>query len=237
MIPTYRATKIKEPLVIDGRLDKTVWQKAEAVPLVIVDTGATPKATTTARLLWDDKFLYAGFECVDTDIWATLTKHDEPLYNEDAVEFFICPRPPKTKAGVWNYFELEWSARNVSFDAFILHPRTASDQKRSAALRGMLDWTCDGLQNAVTLDGKLNNSHPKKSAAPRKPGRGWTLEAAIPFSELVTAPHIPPKKGDVWRVNFLRIDHTKDASEFQAWSPTGRLDYHVPERFGKLVFA
>jgi len=65
---------------------------------------------------------------------------------------------------------------------------------------------------------------------------GWTVELAVPFSQLISAPHIPPAEGDAWRANIYRIDHARDASEFTAWSPTRMHDFHITEAFGRLVF-
>jgi hypothetical protein len=47
-----------------------------------------------------------------------------------------------------------------------------------------------------------------------------------------------PKSGLEWRVNFYRIDDDPQGNRhYWAWSPTGKLNFHVPFRFGKLVFA
>jgi len=68
----------------------------------------------------------------------------------------------------------------------------------------------------------------------------------VPFSQLISAPHIPPEPGDTWRANIYRIDRparrslggggAADASEFTAWSPTKMHDFHVTEAIGNLVF-
>jgi hypothetical protein len=70
----------------------------------------------------------------------------------------------------------------------------------------------------------------------RRPvSKWWDAEAAVPIRELAP-PCLPPKPGDEWRLNVFRIDRTKKKNEFQAWSPTGRIDFHMPWHFGKLVF-
>jgi hypothetical protein len=62
--------------------------------------------------------------------------------------------------------------------------------------------------------------------------RSWSVELAIPFSVLNV------KKDDLgmWRGNFYRSRHAGNGGENNAWSPTGRNDYDVPGRFGKIVF-
>ncbi len=39
-------------------------------------------------------------------------------------------------------------------------------------------------------------------------------------------------------MNLYRIDRPLDGSdEYTAWQPTGKINYHMPEKFGTLVFA
>ena len=64
----------------------------------------------------------------------------------------------------------------------------------------------------------------------------WVVEMRIPFAAF---PEVnPPKPGDVWRGNFYRIDRA-EPPEFTAWSPTLETppNFHVPERFGYIVFS
>jgi len=60
----------------------------------------------------------------------------------------------------------------------------------------------------------------------------WSVELAIPFSAL----NVSPAKPGRWRGNFYRNRKAGGGGENNAWSPTGRGDYDVPERFGKIVF-
>ncbi len=61
---------------------------------------------------------------------------------------------------------------------------------------------------------------------------GWSVELAIPFAALGAGPQAPKR----WRGNFYRNRHAGPRGENNAWSPTMRNDYDVPERFGVLVF-
>ena len=47
----------------------------------------------------------------------------------------------------------------------------------------------------------------------------------------------PPAPNEQWRMNLYRIERG-EAEEFTAWSPTLKSppDFHVPSRFGTLVF-
>jgi len=63
---------------------------------------------------------------------------------------------------------------------------------------------------------------------------GWAAELNIPFTSVVNE---TPAPGTRWRVNFTRIDRPPGLPrELSAWSPTGRAQFHIPERFGVLEF-
>ena len=217
--PVYLCKRTTGPISVDGRLDEGDWAAAAAVRLVLTDTGAPPKLGTLVRALWDDVYLYVGFECRDTDIWATMTGHDMPLWDEEVVEVFLDPAHLATA-----YFELVVNPRNALTDVFVLN-RGA----RKLLFQPMREWECTGVRHAVSLDGDLENR--------TSVDRSWSAELAIPFDQLVTAPNIPPKAGEAWKANFYRIEQGRDATEYTAWSPTGEINYHHAERFGTLVFS
>ena len=81
------------------------------------------------------------------------------------------------------------------------------------------------------LPGERAVAYGRRAAAARGEGE-WTVEAVIPFGDLDAE---PPAAGDIWRLNVCRSRVA--GRENSAWSPTLRSsDYHVPERFGILVF-
>jgi len=63
----------------------------------------------------------------------------------------------------------------------------------------------------------------------------WTAELAIPFKSLVAK--MDPLS--VWRVNFYRVEGSAEPRYYSAWRPTNtpQPNFHVPEAFGRLVFA
>lgn len=108
-----------------------------------------------------------------------------------------------------NYLEFEFSPHNVIFDAKI--------RNDGGKLQIGLEWDADGLESTVTEDGQGNRVYELK------------FPVAI-FREA-------PAPGMKWRVNFYRIDEDRSGvRHFQAWSPTGAVNYHIPSRFGTLTF-
>ncbi len=109
-----------------------------------------------------------------------------------------------------SYFEIEVNPLNTVLD-LVLRRNRSGYVKDSA-------WRCEGLRTVVA-----------------QTATGWSVELAIPFRSVAAS---PPKAGDRWRVNFCRIDRPPGVPrELSAWSPTGRANFHMPERFGSLDFA
>jgi len=219
-VPEYSCKRVDHPIEINGDLAKPEWQGVDDVSLVIVDTGGPPDQPTTVRMLYDDSYLYFAFHAVDNDIWSTFRQRDEMLSEQEVVEMFIDP------FGLGKvYFEFNISPHNVIFDAVILNRMIPPDGPRD--ITGLTQWDCEGLKTAVTVVGELDTR--------RAVSQYWDAEAAVPFRELVP-PNCPPNPADEWRLNLFRIDRGADKDEYQAWSPTGRVDYHMPWHFGKLRF-
>ncbi|MCZ6678420.1 MAG: carbohydrate-binding family 9-like protein [Candidatus Poribacteria bacterium] len=228
-LPQYDCIRIDGEIAIDGTLADAAWAVAHVVELAKTDTGTKPEQPTQVRLLWSNQYLYIGFLCHDRDVWGTVREHDGPLYNEEVVEVFLDP-----DGDLRTYIEIEVNPLNALFDAFVINGKD-----RGQGIHILRDWDSHDLQHAVSIDGVVKTSPPKERDPPvNPPDRSWSCEIAIPFKDLLTAPNIPPKAGDVWRLNLYRIDRgkTEDADEYSAWSPTWKIDYHRPQYFGCLRF-
>lgn len=166
---------------------------------------------------WSETHLYLAWRCMDSDIWSTYTERDEPLYEQEVVEAFLCPT-----GDVRHYYEINISPANVIFDAKVHSP----DLHRGT-MQVDVAWDCPGLETAVRVFGTLNDRTDVDA--------GWSVEAAIPFSAFPEAG--TPAGGSEWRANFYRIDRARPP-EFTCWSPTREepANFHVPRRFGTLRF-
>lgn len=215
-VPAYEVHRSPSRMVIDGRLDEEAWKIAP--PMVYQfpwdkQTGA--RQNTTARLLWDDEFLYVGWECDDSDIVAHYRVHDDPTYKDDAVEIFINPDPRQNF-----YYGMEINARATVYDYFYAFPRL---------LIKRVDF--EGLQIASYIRGSLNVRGDQD--------KGWTIELAIPWRNFVElAPKSPPDVGATWTANLNRWDGVEPDRRLSQWSDSGLVEAspHNPDRFGRLVF-
>lgn len=220
-VPVYRCPRIDREIALTGKLDDPLWARAPVAPLVRADTGGAPGFATEARLLAGPAALYIGFRCVDDYVWGTKTRRDEAVYTEECVEVFISP------AGTAHqYYEINVSPKNVVFDACVLNPRLEPGSR--ARYRGIPEFDLPGLRTSAHVEGEADRAGE---------ATGWSVEYAIPYADLIGAPHAPPRPGDRWRLNLYRIDHPAGGkTEYSAWSPTTIIDFHLPCRFGVLEF-
>lgn len=218
----YVCYRTAEPLKIDGRLDEASWQKAQPTSAFADISGEgfpKPKYETRAKMLWDDEYLYVGAVLQEEDIKARLTQRDTIIYYDNDFEVFINPR-----GDGHHYFEIETNARGVVFDLMLDRPYRSGGNF-------LLQWDCPGLQLAVHHDGTLNN--------PKDRDRQWSVEMAIPYKALMMNFDNPLKAGNYWRINFSRVQWLKAGGpeENWVWMPTGKVDMHMPDRWGFLFFS
>lgn len=111
-------------------------------------------------------------------------------------------------------------------------------------------YNLSGTRTAVYVDGITNS--------PQTVCTKWCVEVSYPLSELVqfdTLRQRSAKAGDVWRVNFSRVQYVlevvvdEESSELCyekvpdkredniVWAPTGVVDIHRPEKWGFVFFS
>jgi len=73
------------------------------------------------------------------------------------------------------------------------------------------------------------------SAAAARQGGGWIVEAAIPWSDLRTASHMPPLD-ETWLFNIVQIDRDSSGTRAATLSPIKSGSAHEVESFRRLVF-
>lgn len=181
-------------------------------------------------MLWDDDCLYIAAEMEEPNVWATLTERDSIIFHDNDFEVFLDP-----DGDAKSYFELEVNALNTVWDLWLETPYRDGGQADST-------WFIEGLRTAVNVKGTINN--------PSDMDQGWSVEIAIPWKALEDKAGMPcpPKQGDIWRINFSRVQWqttVKDGKYAKVpntpednwvWSPQGVIDMHQPEMWGYLEF-
>lgn len=202
------------------------WHRSWATGLVQVTDGSPCHWSTAIRLLWDPQALWVRFDCNDALIWYTLAARDADLFDEEVVEAFLCPG-----GNPQHYYEFELNPANAVFDAEVFSPEL--DRASMTVDRG---YTCADLRTWVYTESPVHNTNPSGSRIEPVPG-DWTAIYRFPFAAFGAE---APVSGSVWRANFFRIERPGPGleDEYQAWSPTlePQANYHVPARFGTLLF-
>ncbi len=163
------------PPVIDGKLDDACWQRTQPLePFVKLTLGTLADEQSTAYLVYDDKQLYIGVHCDESQVdgvKADITQRDGPVYGDDCIEIFLIPPDSPILAKFEErirYFHLVTNTLGTRYDEI-------------------------GLSSPRTFDGEWE---AKASIG----ADNWELEVAVPFSELGTR----ISDGAVWTGNVSR---------------------------------
>jgi len=263
MQPHYTAKKISESIIVDGHIDKPIWQKAQwSDRFVDMVTGDPGIYNTQSAMLWNDTHLYIAFDAEEPFVEALQTERDSIVFLENDLEVLI--------DGGDCYYELEVNAANTIYEVFFIwkdayqkggkfdtaqfdvysdhaytfggdYDRTGASFWKGTHPRGIrwafTDYDLPGLQTAVRIDGTLNDN--------RDIDNGWSLEIAIPWSSLNILSHgrsIPPTHGDIWKMLLGRFQKLiLGGQEVQphpamVMSSHGVYDTHMPEQWSAIQF-
>ena len=228
----YGCPRVTSPPKIDGQLDDLAWAVSRWTDkFVDIEGGkrATPRFSTRIKMAWDDAAWYIAARLEEPHVWGDLTRHDSVIFHNNDFELFVDPDGDSHRYG-----ELELNALNTTWDLFLDKPYKDGGKADNG-------WEIEGLRTAVHVDGTLND--------PTDTDRGWSIEIAIPFRSLERlGVSGPPAIGDVWRVDFSRVQwrHQIVKGKYQrtpktrednwVWSPQGVINMHRPETWGYLVF-
>ena len=218
----YVCCRTNEKIKIDGKLNEKSWAKAaDTESFVDISGDGFPKPIydTKARMMWDDEYLYVSAVIEEPNIVANLTQRDTIIYHDNDFEVFLDP----TGDGQC-YFEIENNARGVVFDLML-------DRAYRSGGNFYVQWDCPGLKLAVNHDGTLNK--------PKDKDRSWTVEMAIPHKAITRNFTNPLVAGNIWRLNFSRVEWLKKGGpeENWVWTPTGEINMHAPNQWGFLQFS
>ncbi len=258
-VACYTALRTIDKIKIDGKLDEQTWLQAPRSPqFVDLIRGHQTVHNTQAAVTWDDENLYVAYWIEDPFVSGHITKRDDPIYTDNDVEMFL--------AFEHAYYEFEINPLGTIYEGLFVWQSSYEkhgfakvpeiDRSRDDVVsqefngvgytthpRGLrtafLKWDFPGAKTAVSVDGTLNDNSDRD--------RGWTVELAFPWSGMKVIAlgderSIPPKDGDVWRMDFSRFNQFTEAppvrdSQGWAWSPHGCWDSHIPEVFPFITFS
>jgi hypothetical protein len=219
---TIHVPYARGPITIDGNGTEQGWGSALTSPEFATGEGSPePVGKAIARMTWDDQNLYVFISVTDSDVFSEYKNHDDPLWKEDCVEMFIDADGNKK-----GYVELQVNPNNATFDSWFAGPRAA---------KGDEAWT-SGMQTAVVMRGTADKGGDTD--------QGWDVEIAVPWAAVKGRDDampitIPPKVGDRWKLNVVRVDKkTGDANpSVSSWNRITYSDFHALDRMLTVVWA
>jgi hypothetical protein len=152
---TSLALKISEPIEIDGNLNESAWGRAlDAGELLQFkpEDGTRDPLNTVVKILYDNNFIYFGFQCFDPEpdqIVARVTEKDRDLRNDDSV-----------------YVLMDLQEDNEHFYYLGTNPNSVLLDGRITLDGQMADVGWDGVWRTVSL----------------RTDYGWSVEMAVDLS-------------------------------------------------------
>jgi biopolymer transport protein ExbD len=222
---TVHITHAQGPIVVDGVGTEPGWASAAQSDLMTAEGGIDPVGKATAKLAWDEEHLYVFVTITDSDIVSPFTRHDEPLWKGDCVELFI-----DADSNHRGYVELQANPLGVTFDSWFATTRTAKGGGDEA-------WD-SGMVAVAKLRGGVE--------AGDSGDLGWDVELAIPWAAVkgrdeAMAVRVPPRVGDRWRLNLVRVDRKTGGKPNDvaaaSWNRITTADFHALDRMLVAVFA
>lgn len=212
-------------MIIDGKMNEPVWQKAEARSFdsFYRVEKSTDKQKSIFKMVWDEKNLYLFYQFEDRYLTARETNRDGEPYNDDCAEIFIIPAPDSLDSHIG--FELNIFKASNDFVFFNKYY-----QNKDYVFKAFNPEH----EAEITYNGTLNDNSDID--------QGWTLELKIPmttFRNLRT--DMVPGKGVKWAIQAVRQDRN-DAEGVRRSTSTlfpiyeASKGVHQANRFGLIEF-
>ncbi len=245
----YDCQRVDAPINLDGDALDPAWDALPWSAAFVDITGLDalrPRFKTRVKMAWDEHFFYFLADLEEPHVWGTITEKNAVMFEDNDFEIFIDP-----DADGLNYYEFEINALGTIWELSLPKPYGEGGKPR-------LGCNIPGLKRRVRVDGTLND--------PSDVDRGWTVEVAIPWSGLAEYHKhgaVPPKPGDTWRLNFSRVQWQHEVVDGRyvripphgtavpeslnpeeqvhpednwVWSPQGKVNMHLPTRWGEVTF-
>lgn len=218
------ASSASSPIVIDGKLEEEVWRRAVAYPLQVAWRQNQPHHQLlekgSVRIAWDENYLYIGADLEDVDVVAEDdSDHAHHYRSGDVIEIFL--RPPG-KRHYWEIYGTPNSRKTVFF-----FPSRGRLFLPSSVNQDMQ------IKVAAQVQGTINQWQDKD--------HGWTLEMAIPITDLTGFGDLVSPASVPWSILICRYNysahHSLQGAEWSTTSPSfADANFHNFDVWGRLQF-
>ena len=202
-----RAYRVEQPPTLDGQVIEEMWRRIEPATQFIQQNpveGDPASEETEVRVAFDDKNLYFGIICFDSDpgnIVVTQNRRDAELRDTDSIQILL-----DTFNDDQNAFIFGTSPTGIEFDAQV----SKAGQQRGG---GGGPARAGGVGGASAFNLNWDAVWEVRSQITK---RGWESEIAIPFRTL----RYHPGADQVWGMNVSRNLRRRNEQTF--WAPVSR---------------
>ena len=210
-----RARRLPEPPKLDGLVNEPLWQEMDAATDFVQqnpDEGDLSAERTEVRIGFDDRNLYIGIICFDSqpeNIVVTQNRRDAQLDDTDSVQILL-----DTFNDDQNGFIFGTSPTGIEFDAQVSKAGQTRGGGGGPARAGGAGGR-GGAQRGGAAAFNLNWD-AVWSVRSQITKRGWESEIIIPFRTL----RYKPGSDQVWGLNIQR--NLRRRNELSFWSPISR---------------
>ncbi|MBK8502618.1 MAG: carbohydrate-binding family 9-like protein [Saprospiraceae bacterium] len=220
----FTVAKASTPILVDGKSNEAAWSKTEsrALDYFYGVEKATDRQQTDFRMLWDDEYLYAFFDCKDQYLTSFEKNRDGRPYMDDCAELFLIPAPDSLEM----HFGFELNLYKASNDFIYLE--NIYQGKKGSVYSYDPDFKVE-----VTFDGTINDHSDIDT--------GWTMEMAIPLKLFKGMEMFSPvQAGNQWAFLALRQERNDPEPGRRLCSTIfpvyGIENVHHARRFGLMEF-
>lgn len=193
---------------IDGQLDDALWREVGSYPLSELQSGdpVDPQRRTHFQAGWDGDALLLAVHCLEPDMagltFTTQRHEDGAIFNGDNVEILI-----ETQSHSYYQIAVNPAGAMIDLDRGIGVNAQWSSHARVAAFRGDGYWSVE-MRIPVAGD-QARQVDALSGVAGRRPTDNFP-----------------------WYINVGRHRVRGEVRQLEAFAPTGRTTFHVPDRFG-----
>ena len=223
--PVFKASKAKNMITIDGKMNESDWESTEvrSFNYFYRIEKSTDKQRTKYRMLWDEENLYLFFECEDEFITSREKTRDGKPYLDDCAEIMLIPVADSLDI----HFCFELNLYKAANDLIFLNNFYKGKDAVVKAYNPEYEVEVD-------IRGTLNDNSDIDE--------GWSMELAIPlraFNNLDT--FFKVQKGTQWAFIAVRQDRNDAKGDRRSTSTLFPIydiekSIHQPNRFGLLEF-
>lgn len=214
-----RAVRISEAPVFDGLVQEPLWEAIEPATDFIQQEpheGQPATERTEVRFAYDDRTLYVGIICFDSDpagIVVTQNRRDAVLTDTDSVQILL-----DTFHDHQNAFVFGTSPTGIEYDAQVSKAGLGRGGAGMPARAGGQGSRGAGSQRGGAAALNLNWDGVWWVRSQVTP-RGWEAEMVIPLKTL----RYRPGQERVWGLNIMRNLRRRNEQSF--WAPVSRAFY------------